>query len=238
MTWALVERGRATSAVEFVQRRDELGALARLAAAWWGEGFDLLLTPTVQAPAPALGELMEGDPATLLQRQSTGLPLTPFANVSGQPAISVPVDSGVDGLPVGVQLDRGARTGGRADPGRGAARAGDAVARGGAGFRLRQAPDARSPHTVKAITQITGARGHAHGTRPRPGATRASRASRRSPGARAATGSPAGSRTGTPRRARHRREQQIRQDLPVQVAHRDAVADAAEAVDGAAVEPT
>src|SRR5512132_3857456 len=107
MTWALVERGRATSAVEFVQRRDELGALARFAAAWWGEGFDLLLTPTVQAPAPALGELMEGDPATLLQRQLGWFPLTPFANVSGQPAISVPVDSGVDALPVDVQLIAG-----------------------------------------------------------------------------------------------------------------------------------
>ncbi len=107
MTWALAERGRAVSAVEFVQRREELGALTRFAAAWWGEGFDLLLTPTVQAPAPALGELMEGDPVTLLQRQLQWFPLTPFANVSGQPAISVPVDSGTDALPVGVQLIAG-----------------------------------------------------------------------------------------------------------------------------------
>jgi amidase len=107
MTWALTERGRATSAVEFVQRRDELGALARIAGAWWGERFDLLLTPTVQAPAPALGELMEGDPATLLERQLRWFPLTPFANVSGQPAISVPVDSGAGTLPVGVQLIAG-----------------------------------------------------------------------------------------------------------------------------------
>ena len=107
MTWALTERGRAISAVEFVQRRDELGALARIAGAWWGEGFDLLLTPTVQAPAPALGELMEGDPASLLERQLRWFPLTPFANVSGQPAISVPVDSGADALPVGVQLIAG-----------------------------------------------------------------------------------------------------------------------------------
>jgi amidase len=104
---ALVERGRATSAVEFVQRRDELGALTRFAATWWGGGFDLLLTPTVQAPAPALGELMEGDPATLLQRQLRWFPLTPFANVSGQRAISVPVDSGIDALPVGVHLIAG-----------------------------------------------------------------------------------------------------------------------------------
>jgi amidase len=104
MTWALAERGRAISAVEFVQRRDELGALARMSGAWWGEGFDLLLTPTVQAPAPALGTLMEGDPTTLLERQLGWFPLTPFANVSGQPAISLPVHSSADGLPVGVQL--------------------------------------------------------------------------------------------------------------------------------------
>jgi amidase len=107
MTWALTERGRAISAVEFIQRREELGAMARIAGAWWGEGFDLLLTPTVQAPAPALGALMEGDPATLLERQLRWFPLTPFANVSGQPAISVPVDSGADVLPVGVQLIAG-----------------------------------------------------------------------------------------------------------------------------------
>jgi amidase len=104
MTWALAERGRAISAVEFVQLRDEIGALARISGAWWGEGFDLLLTPTVQAPAPALGELMEGDPASLLERQLRWFPLTPFANVSGQPAISLPVDAGGDALPVGVQL--------------------------------------------------------------------------------------------------------------------------------------
>ncbi len=107
MTWALTERGRAMSAVEFIQRREELGAMARIAGAWWGEGFDLLLTPTVQAPAPALGALMEGDPTTLLERQLRWFPLTPFANVSGQPAISVPVDSGADALPVGVQLIAG-----------------------------------------------------------------------------------------------------------------------------------
>ena len=107
MTWELGERGRAISAVEFVQLREELGARARIAGAWWGEGFDLLLTPTVQAPAPALGSLMEGDPATLLERQLRWFPLTPFANVSGQPAISVPVDFREDALPVGVQLIAG-----------------------------------------------------------------------------------------------------------------------------------
>jgi amidase len=103
-TWALAKRGRAISALEFVQLRDELGALARMSGAWWGEGFDLLLTPTVQAPAPALGELMAGDPATTLERQLRWFPLTPFANVSGQPAISLPVHSSADGLPIGVQL--------------------------------------------------------------------------------------------------------------------------------------
>lgn len=105
LTWALVERGRSARAVDFVSLRDEVGFIARAAGLWWAQGFDLLLTPTVQSPPPALGELMSGDSETLLERQLRWFPLTPFANMSGQPAISLPVGPDEAGaLPVGVQL--------------------------------------------------------------------------------------------------------------------------------------
>ncbi|MDQ4129712.1 MAG: amidase, partial [Actinomycetota bacterium] len=104
LTWALAERGRATSATDFLRVRDELGTLVRAAATWWADGFDLLLTPTLQAPPPPLGELMSGDPQTVLRRQMRWCPLTPFANVSGQPAISVPVQPDGRGVPLGAQL--------------------------------------------------------------------------------------------------------------------------------------
>jgi amidase len=105
LTWALVERGRAARAVDFVRLRDEVGFIARAAGLWWAQGFDLLLTPTLQGPPPPLGELMNGEPETLLERQLRWCPLTPFANMSGQPAISLPVGPKEAGnLPVGLQL--------------------------------------------------------------------------------------------------------------------------------------
>jgi amidase len=104
-TWALIERGRALSGPQFVALRDRLGTLARFAAAWWAQGYDLLLTPTLQTVPPPLGELMRGDPRGVLDRQLRWFPVTPFANVSGQPAISVPVDPSEDhDLPVGAHL--------------------------------------------------------------------------------------------------------------------------------------
>lgn len=73
---------------------------------WWHGGFDLLLTPMLAALPPELGVLnpVDGDPAmaTILQ--------TPYAifaagfNVSGQPAISLPLAMSESGLPIGVQL--------------------------------------------------------------------------------------------------------------------------------------
>lgn len=105
LTWALVERGRRVRAVDFVSVREEMGFVARAAGLWWAEGFDLLLAPTVQSPPPPLGELMAGDPETLLDRQLRWWPLTPFANLSGQPAISLPVGlDPEDSLPLSVQL--------------------------------------------------------------------------------------------------------------------------------------
>jgi amidase len=104
-TWALIERGRALSGPQFVALRDRLGTLARFAAAWWAQGYDLLLTPTLQTVPPPLGELMRGEPGGVLDSQLGWFPITPFANVSGQPAISVPVDPSEDrDLPVGAHL--------------------------------------------------------------------------------------------------------------------------------------
>lgn len=106
-TWSLVEQGRGMSAAHLVTTRERIGTIARAAARAWSEQFDLVVSPTLQSPAPPLGDLMRGDTGGVLERQLRWFPLTAFANVSGIPAISVPAGGDRDGAPVGVQLMAG-----------------------------------------------------------------------------------------------------------------------------------
>lgn len=105
-TWELVERGRALSAREYVAAAERLQAWSRRVARWWAEGFDLLVTPTIAAPPPPLGWLASGSasPAEVLERVLDLIPFTPPFNVTGQPAVSLPLHWSPEGLPVGVQL--------------------------------------------------------------------------------------------------------------------------------------
>ena len=99
-----VEAGRALSAADYAKALDELHAYGRRVVAWWGD-HDLLLTPTLTDPPPRLGEIH----ADLSPEEAVGLRrrfgwLTPPWNISGQPAISLPVHWSPEGLPIGVQL--------------------------------------------------------------------------------------------------------------------------------------
>ena len=73
---------------------------------WWTDGWDLLLTPTLAEPPALVGEHdpKPGDPMAGMRRAAAGVPFTPPFNVSGQPAINVPLHWNDAGLPVGVQL--------------------------------------------------------------------------------------------------------------------------------------
>ena len=92
------------SAVISAQR--SMMTFRRDAASWWADGFDLLLTPTCLRPAPRLGE-MAPDNDDLRSVQTTTLhysQLTQPFNVTGQPAISLPLAMSDDGLPIGIQF--------------------------------------------------------------------------------------------------------------------------------------
>ena len=73
---------------------------------WWADGWDLLLTPTLAEPPPLLSEFepVAGDPSAPMRRAGRFVPFTPPFNMSGQPAISLPLHWNADGLPIGVQL--------------------------------------------------------------------------------------------------------------------------------------
>jgi amidase len=71
-------------------------------AAWWEDGFDVLVTPTLATPPPRLGYLIE--PETARIRLAQTMPFTAQLNVSGQPGISLPLHWSSDGLPIGIQF--------------------------------------------------------------------------------------------------------------------------------------
>jgi amidase len=105
MTWAMAEGGRAVDAVTYVDSVESLYSWSRRLASWWASGFDLLLSPTTATPAPELGYLAPTvDLQTLGKRQAAAGVFTSPHNVSGQPAISLPVAISSAGLPIGVQL--------------------------------------------------------------------------------------------------------------------------------------
>lgn len=67
--------------------------------------YDLLLTPTIGTPPPRIGHLALDLPLELaLQRLREFTAYTPAQNVSGAPAISLPLGRTETGLPVGVQF--------------------------------------------------------------------------------------------------------------------------------------
>jgi amidase len=95
--------GKALGAVAYLDSRAWLGMWARRMADWWS-GHDLLLTPTLGAPPPELGWFTAAGPEREGSRIVSFIPYTAQFNMTGQPAISLPLHWTPGGLPVGVQL--------------------------------------------------------------------------------------------------------------------------------------
>ena len=67
-------------------------------------GYDAILTPTLALPPRPVGWFDEVEPAENFIRQTQFTPWTALYNLSGQPAVSVPLHWTADGLPIGVML--------------------------------------------------------------------------------------------------------------------------------------
>jgi amidase len=105
LTQMLWDRSRELDSAHYLAAITQLHALARMIVAF-SEPYDAILTPSLaQRPVP-IGT-MNGtlpDPDDTFRRSGLFTPYTAIANVTGQPAISVPLAHGDDGLPVGVHL--------------------------------------------------------------------------------------------------------------------------------------
>jgi amidase len=105
LTWQLAEIGRERSSGRYLQDVAIHQGLSRLIAGWFSSGYDLLLSPTMAEPPPRIGEIDTHAPD--LGGYHRCLPsgaFTALYNVTGQPAISLPLHWNDEGLPVGVQL--------------------------------------------------------------------------------------------------------------------------------------
>jgi amidase len=97
------QAGRELGAVAYLESRAWSGMWARRMADWWND-HDLLVTPTVGAPPPELGWFTAAGPRQEGQRIASFIPYTAQFNMTGQPAITLPLHRTAAGLPVGVQL--------------------------------------------------------------------------------------------------------------------------------------
>jgi amidase len=114
-TWNQATAARSLGPLDYADALVANSRWRRAMAAWWmdtnnpygvdGGGFDLLLTPTMSIPTPVLGDA-KPDPArpeTILKSTAMAI-FTSFCNVTGQPAISIPLHQSLAGMPVGIQL--------------------------------------------------------------------------------------------------------------------------------------
>lgn len=125
-TLVIAALGRATSGVDYLAAVQNRHEHARRLTTFF-ESFDLLLTPTLATPPPRIGEfdlpvaLQKGADVLIKTRTARLLgftkivddmvdknlgwvPYTQLANLTGRPAISLPLHWTADGLPLGVQF--------------------------------------------------------------------------------------------------------------------------------------
>jgi aspartyl-tRNA(Asn)/glutamyl-tRNA(Gln) amidotransferase subunit A len=97
-----IRSGADVSAADYIRRRRELEEARRKIRDVFAD-IDLLITPTMPIPAPAIADLKQ-DPDALRPAELILLRNTRPFNVWGLPAISVPCGFTKSGLPIGLQI--------------------------------------------------------------------------------------------------------------------------------------
>jgi amidase len=105
LTWALAEMGRNVSGADYLAAVAQHQILSRMVAGLH-DSYDLLLSPTLGEVPPPLGSFDDsGDqPLDAIRRAGLTAAFTAIYNVTGQPAISLPLHWSEEGLPMGTQL--------------------------------------------------------------------------------------------------------------------------------------
>jgi Asp-tRNA(Asn)/Glu-tRNA(Gln) amidotransferase A subunit family amidase len=105
VTWSMIESAREVSAADYVVLLTRMHTISRQIQAFFS-GYDMLLTPTLAEPPVKLGvlDMMSPDTRAYTERLWRYTPFTYPFNVTGQPAMSVPLAWNGAGLPIGVHF--------------------------------------------------------------------------------------------------------------------------------------
>ena len=105
LTWLVYEHARSQDTLSYVIAEDRLESAARSIVQALS-AYDVVLTPALARRPVAIGEVdgLDPDPMAKFRKSGYFTPFTAIVNVTGQPAISLPLYHGEDGLPTAVQL--------------------------------------------------------------------------------------------------------------------------------------
>ena len=106
LTWTLAQIGAERSSGRYLLDVGVHHAITRMIAGWFAGSHELLLTPTMAEVAPKLGSFDDSgdEPFDAFHRAFPSGAFTALFNVTGQPAISLPLHWTDEGVPVGVQI--------------------------------------------------------------------------------------------------------------------------------------
>jgi amidase len=105
LTWAIWDAIRGRNPVDYQLAQSRLAAGSRTIVALWND-YDVVLTPALAQRPVRIGQIdsCSANPWEDFHRSGEFTPYTAVFNVTGQPAVSLPLFHGDDGLPLAVQL--------------------------------------------------------------------------------------------------------------------------------------
>jgi len=107
VTWELYQESLKTTGASYLVAMEHLQRFSRKLAVWYHKGnYDLLLSPTMRIPPTKIGAFnpTPEDPMKSIRIALSFVAFTRTQNITGQPAMSVPLYWNEDEIPIGVHF--------------------------------------------------------------------------------------------------------------------------------------